>query len=71
MEETIFWMLEQFTPKNQMSTLKNMTQASSLQKPDYGKNILKKEKKDFVVKEKYTLTTFSSSPLNSDHKPDC
>lgn len=41
MEETIFWMLEQFTPKNQVSTLKYMNQPSSLQKPDYGKNIKK------------------------------
>lgn len=41
MEESIFWMLEQFTLKSQVSTLKNMNQASSLQKPDYGKNIKK------------------------------
>lgn len=52
MEETIFWMLEQFTPKNQASTLKNTNQASSLQKSGYGKNI---KKKDLVVKEKDTL----------------
>lgn len=63
MEGTILWILEQLTQKNQVPTLQNMNQASTLKKKKNGTMIWILKAKNTVFKEKYILTLSLPPPL--------